>query len=128
LFVFAPNSTIWSFALRNHTHNVGRLVCFSVSLDAGADIDRARKVLVTIVSGLPGVMANPPPDIFVDAINAGAPSLACRFWARHEAVGEVQRQVLERARRGLEEADASLRPTHVARLVPPETDPSRLRA
>lgn len=124
LYVFAPNSALWNFAVRNHSRNVGRIVCFTVSLPAGADVDRAREILFGAIR--PFAMERPPPEIFVDNLSAGAPLLTCRFWAGHDKITEAQRRVLDAARRALESASPDLRPTHMARTVPPDSDPSRL--
>lgn len=123
LYVFAPNSTIWSFALRNHSRNVGRLICFTVGLPADADIDCARDALFAVIR--PIARDRPAPEIFIDNLAAGAPVLTCRFWVEHEHAAEVQRRILDDARRGLEQAAPNLKPTHFARIVPPDSDPSR---
>jgi small conductance mechanosensitive channel len=123
LYVFAPNSTIWSFALRNHSRNVGRLICFTVSLPAGADIDRARDALRAVIR--PIAREQPAPEVFIDNLAAGAPVLTCRFWVEHDRVADTQRHILDDARRGLEQAAPDLKPTNLTRLVPPDSDPSR---
>ena len=46
LFVFAPNSAIWTFPLRNHSRTAGRLVSFNVGFAPGADMERARAILL----------------------------------------------------------------------------------
>jgi small conductance mechanosensitive channel len=123
LYVFAPNSTIWSFALRNHSRNAGRLICFTAGLSAGADIDRARDALFAFIR--PIAREQPAPEIFVDNLAAGAPVLTCRFWVEPDRVADTQRRILDGARRSLERAAPDLTPTHLARIVPPDSDPSR---
>ena len=43
LFVFAPNSAIWTFPLRNHSRTGGRLVSFNVGFAPGADMSARRQ-------------------------------------------------------------------------------------
>jgi small conductance mechanosensitive channel len=124
LFVFAPNSSIWTFPLRNHSRNTGRLVSFNIGFAPGADMDRAKAILLKAIGEHPGVSTSPPPEVFIDNVNAGAPLATCRFWAAHEGIGAVQRTMLDAARRALEAAD--LPPTQLIRTVPADTDPSRL--
>jgi small conductance mechanosensitive channel len=50
IFLFAPNSTIWNQALRNHTRNAGRLISIDITLPANADADRARTILLGMAS------------------------------------------------------------------------------
>ena len=124
LFVFAPNSAIWTFALRNHSRNAGRLISFNVGFAAGADMERARAILLKAIADEPGVLKEPPPDVFVGKLDAGTPLATCRFWAAPERIGAVQRSMLEAARRALDDAD--LHPTQLIRTIPPDADPSHL--
>ena len=124
LFVFAPNSTIWTLPVRNHSRNTGRLVSFNVAFEPGADTERARAILLKAMEAEPGVLQAPPPEAFVANLTAGAPLATCRLWAARESVGAVQRSVLESARRAL--AGAGLPPAQLVRTIPPDTDPSRL--
>jgi small conductance mechanosensitive channel len=125
LFVFAPNSAIWTFPLRNHSRNAGRLVSFNAGFAPGADMDRARAILLEAIGEAPGVLREPRPEAFVANLTGGAPLATCRFWASHETVGAVQRSILDAARRAL--AAAGLPPTELVRTVPADSDPSRLR-
>lgn len=70
-----------------------------------------------------GVLVDPPPDVFIANLNAGAPQATCRFWAAHDEVATVQRAIIEAARQAL--ADAGLHPTQLIRTIPADTDPSR---
>ncbi len=124
LYVFVPNSTIWSAALRNHSRNPGRLICFTVALPAGADFERGREALFAMLRA--AARERPPPEVFVDNVNAGAPLLTCRFWVDQSRAGEIQRRILDDARLSLMQASPDLKPTQITRTVPPESDPSRL--
>jgi small conductance mechanosensitive channel len=124
LFVFAPNSEIWKSPLRNHSRIAGRLVSFDAGFAPGADMARARTILLEAIGAEQGVLKAPPPEVFVANLTAGAPVATCLFWASHEAVGAVQRSILDAARRALEAA--GLPPTELVRTVPAEGDPSRL--
>jgi len=124
LFVFAPNSSLWAVPLRNLSRNAGRLVSFNFGFAPGADMERARAVLLGAIADQPGVLTAPPPQAFVASLTAGAPLATLRFWTARDQVGAVQRAMLNSALRALDAAD--LRPTQVVRTVPPESDPSLL--
>jgi len=124
LFVFAPNSAIWTFPLRNHSRNAGRLVSFNVGFAPGADMARAKTVLLEAIGGEPGVLKEPPPEAFVANLTGGAPLATCSFWAAPESIGPVQRSMFDAVARALEEAGLPL--TQLVRTIPPESDPSRL--
>lgn len=124
LFVFAPNSAIWTLPLRNHSRTAGRLISFNVGFAPDIDLGRAKAILLEAIGDEPGVLKEPPPDVFVANLTAGAPVATCRFWATHESVGPIQRAMLDAARRALDAA--GLPPNQLTRIIPAEGDPSRL--
>ena len=124
IIVFAPNSTIWNFPLRNHTRNGRRLLSFAVGLPESSDIERARDVLLEWLGGDPHVLKTPPPDVFVDRLDSGESTLICRLWAAPANVGALQRDWIASAKDRL----TALAPRRIARIVPPDSDPSRLMA
>ena len=125
LFVFAPNSQLWSVPLRNHSRNAGRLIVFSVVLEPGADVDRARDLLLAAMREEPLALQTPEPSVFLEKLDAGAATLICRMWATHAGVGGVQRAFADEAHRRLQAAGESLKPRQILRLVPPDADPTR---
>lgn len=127
IFLFAPNSTIWNQALRNHTRNAGRLISLDITVSAKADIDRAREILLGMARRDRRVLETPQPRIFVDSITGAGMRLNLRVWADHDNVGELQRAIVEYAKRELEHAGIdTLEPQQVVRVIPPDNDPSRL--
>jgi small conductance mechanosensitive channel len=125
--VFAPNSTIWNFALKNHSRNPGRLLSFTVEVPAEADVDRARGILLRMLEGDRRVLAEPVPQVFVEKQTASALVLTCRAWAPQDEIGDIQRSIVEGTRSALESAgEGELRAKQIIRTVPPEADPSRL--
>jgi small conductance mechanosensitive channel len=127
IFVFAPNSTIWNQALRNHTRNAGRLVSVDITLPAKADIERARDILLTMARRDRRILTTPAPRVFVESLTGAGLLLNLRVWARHENVGELQRVIVEQAKAELETAGIdTLHPQQVVRAIPPDSDPSRL--
>src|SRR6185437_12276018 len=127
LFLFAPNATIWNQALRNHTRNAGRLVSVDVTVPAKADIEHARDILVAMARRDGRVLKRPQPRVFVESLTGAGLLLNLRVWANHENVGELQRVIVEQAKSELEAAGIeTLHPQQVVRVIPPDSDPSRL--
>ncbi|MHB1219084.1 MAG: mechanosensitive ion channel family protein [Alphaproteobacteria bacterium] len=124
LFVFAPNSAIWNQPLRNHTRASGRLLSFNVTVPADADVNRARDVLMDLAVRDSGVLRDPPPNVFVESYGAGGIVLTARAWVAQSGFAELQRTLLEDARRALGAKDMA--PKEVVRTVPAVADPSRL--
>jgi small conductance mechanosensitive channel len=127
IFLFAPNSTIWNQALRNHTRNAGRLVSVDITVPAQADIDRVRDILLAMAKRDQRVMKTPQPRVFVENLTGAGLLLNLRLWATHATVGELQRTIIEEAKSELEAAAIeTLQPQQVVRVIPPDSDPSRL--
>ncbi len=125
LFVFAPNSAIWNQPLRNHTRASGRLLSFNVTIPADADVNRARKVLTDLAARDGAVLRDPPPNVFVESYGANGIVLTVRAWVSQSSFAELQRTLLEDARRALGADDGTV-PKEIVRTVPAAADPSRL--
>jgi len=130
VFVFAPNSAIWNSALRNHSRNAGRLIAVTLTLPAGAELERVRTLLLAMLAEDARVMKSPAPRIFVESYGAGgAFVLNCGLWASHGEAGALQRELIEEMRRRLvATGDEKLVPQQITRTIPPDSDPSRLAA
>jgi small conductance mechanosensitive channel len=127
MFLFAPNSAIWNNPLKNHTRNAGRLVSIDVTVASNADIGRARDIPVAMAERDTRVLKLPPPHVFVESLTGAGLLLKLRIWASHDNVGELQRTIIEQAMHELEAAGIeALQPQQVVRIIPPDTDPSRL--
>ena len=127
MFLFAPNSAIWNNPLKNHTSNAGRLVSIDVTVSSNADIDRAREIPVAMAERDTRVLKAPPPHVFVESLTGAGLLLNLRIWASHDDVGELQRTIVEQAMHELEAAGIeALQPQQVVRIIPPDSDPSRL--
>lgn len=126
IMVFAPNSTIWNSPVRNHSRTAQRLVCVSISLPETADIPRARDRLLAWLAQDLRVSKSPATDIFLERIDDGAATLTCRLWTSPSDLGAVQRDLISQAMAQLQIDDAQVLPSHIFRVVPPDSDPSRL--
>jgi small conductance mechanosensitive channel len=125
--IFAPNATIWNFALRNHSRNAGRLVSLAIEFSDKANSEQARAILLEMLADDERILKSPAPNVFVDRLEGGGLSLTCRLWAKPSDIGAVQRSVIAEAKRRLEApALEALVPRRIARIVPPDADPSRL--
>lgn len=125
LFVFAPNSAIWNQPLRNHARSSGRLLSFNVTIPADADVERARKILIDLTARDSRVMREPPPNVFVESYGATGIVLTVRAWVTQSGFAELQRTLLEDARRALA-SEHEMAPAEIVRTVPAVADPSRL--
>ena len=129
LFLFAPNSAIWNKALKNHSREAGRLVSIDVTVASNADINQARDILVAMAERDARILKQPRPRVFVESLTGAGLLLNLRLWASRERIGDLQRTIVEQAKHELEAAGIeALQPQQVVRVVPPDSDPSRLLA
>lgn len=130
IVVYAPNSSIWNSALRNHTRNPARLLSFGITLPGEAEPERAREILTKMLREDSRVLRSPEPLIFVDSYyGTNGILLNCCFHAQRQNVGEIQRTIIVEAKRRLESSGAeALAPRQIVRSLPVDADPSRLTA
>jgi small conductance mechanosensitive channel len=128
LFLFVPNSSLWNAPLKNHTRTSGRIVSVTIAVPAAADSQRARRALLDMAAGAPGILKAPAPAIFIDGISGGTFILNLVCWTSPGSAGAVQREIIENTRGALAALGPDFAPVAVTRIVPPDADPSRLLA
>jgi small conductance mechanosensitive channel len=126
IFVFAPNGAVWNTALRNYSRNAGRLISFTVTLPSSTPADKAREILKSMIDDDPRILKDPSPAVFVESYDASKGlALTCSFRTAQGRVGEVQRDVIDEARRRLDQSGIG-KTDQIVRKVPGDTDPSRV--
>jgi len=125
--IFAPNSAIWNSALRNHSRSSGRLISLIVTLPSSADVAKAAHVVTMMLMDDERVLKSLQPLVFVEAQSPNGIVLNCSFHVQPDKVGEMQRMVIGDAERQLKAAGIeTLTPQQIARVVPADSDPSRI--
>jgi len=123
--LFAPNSTLWNFALRNDTAAGRRLLAIGVTLAGDAE-GAGRTALEIATKAIPGILGDPAPEIFLDSVDTGKVTLTCLLWMRSADYGRMQREIAARIREQL--VAAGVAPADIqgiARVAPSPTDPTR---
>ncbi|MGQ7792726.1 mechanosensitive ion channel family protein [Faunimonas sp. B44] len=104
IFYFVPNSEIWNKPLKNHSRNARRLMTIQIGIAYAADPAEARRVLLAMAAEDPRVLAEPAPYVYVDSYGDSAVTIAFRAWAPTAVFWDVQRAMIEEAKRRLEAA------------------------
>lgn len=127
--LFAPNSTIWNYALRNHSRNDGRLINLLVTLPHATDVAAATHAMRNVFEASPHVRKSPPPSLFIDSITGDGYVLNCSLWTTHEGFGHMQRTIQADILEALRGAGMdAVKPPSIRRTIPADSDPSRLLA
>jgi len=103
--VHFPNRAVLEGAITNLTSEGQRLSTFIVGAAYDTDLEQAREVIVTALGTAAAVLAEPPPDAYVQEFAESTINIACRFWhepqiqaewtARDEAMRAVKRALDE---------------------------------
>jgi small conductance mechanosensitive channel len=103
--VLIPNADVYTTAIVNMSRYHQRRRTIALTLPATSDVERTRATLVQAISGVPGVLRNPPPSIIETSLVDAAVRVELRFWVdeRASAPDAVATAVVEVVRRALAE-------------------------
>lgn len=100
--VIAPNKVVWGSAITNYTALGKRRVDMTISIDYGADINKAEAVALETIKGIPGVLADPQPVVSVASLSDSCvvinmrPWVACSdYWKVYSAAQEEVKKAFE---------------------------------
>lgn len=86
--ILIPNSSVLQSPIINLTAEGARMTTFVAGVEYSTDLDRAREVIVAAMEDAPGVLAEPPPQAFVEEFDDSTINIACRFWHAPEIQAE----------------------------------------
>ncbi len=86
--VHFPNRAVLEGAIVNLTTEGARMTTFIAGVDYATDLDQAREVIAAAMADAPGVLAEPPPEAFVEEFADSTINIACRFWHAPEIQAE----------------------------------------
>lgn len=120
LYVFAPNSEIWNKTLRNHSRNPRRMMSIPLRINFESDAAEARRLLLAMAAEDERVLKNPAPIVFVDNYSENSTDLVFRAWAPTAIYWDVQRAMIEEAKRRLDTAGIDIPfPQRIVHVVSP---------
>jgi len=82
--ILVPNSKIWGDTITNATSTDKRRVDLVFGIGYDDDVDRAKKILHSLVDRHPCVIDDPPPTIRLHELGESAVNFICRPWAKTE--------------------------------------------
>jgi small-conductance mechanosensitive channel len=106
--VLIPNADVYTTAIINKSRYHQRRRTIALTLPATSNVERTRAALVQAISGVPGVLRDPPPSIIGTGLADAAMQIELRFWVDERAsapdavatavVDVVKRTMAEEAR------------------------------
>ena len=108
VYQFVPNSELWNKRIINYSRLPTRLVDLKFGVHYGDDLAKGQQVLLELAAGDERALADPPPQVFVDAIADSAVVLRLRIWTANSDYWPLIRSLTERGKAALEAAGLSL--------------------
>jgi small conductance mechanosensitive channel len=119
LYIFAPNSEIWNKSLKNHSRNPRRMMSVPIRISYESETAKARDLLLAMAAEDPRVLREPVPHVYVDKYGDAAIDLIFRAWAPNNVFWDVQRAMIEEAKRRLEAAGIEMPfPQRIVQIIP----------
>ncbi len=99
-----PNEDVFKATIVNLHRSVARRVEYLVGISYDASIDAAREVIMGVLDSHPLVLAEPPPQIYVEDLGDSAVVLRVMFWVPSWHWLDLRRQLLGEIKKALDEA------------------------
>jgi small conductance mechanosensitive channel len=115
-FIFSPNSELWNKCLTNFSRNSRRMMTIPIGISYDSDIAEAKGLLLKMAEEDGRVLRDPAPIVYVDKYGDNAVDLTFRAWAPNSVFWDVQRKLIEDAKRRLEAAGIEI-PVRQQRFV-----------
>ena len=103
--IIVPNSSVFGSEIKNFSYHEHRRVDVNVGTDYGADIDATRAVLERAISEIPGAVADPAPEVFLEGLGSSSIDWQLRcfappadYWAVQQAMTRAGKYALDEAK------------------------------
>ena len=106
--IIMPNSQIFGHTIENLTHNDKRRVDVPVGVEYSADIEETRRVLEAVVPGIEGVLADPPPQVFLKGLGDSSVDWVMRVWTETPKYWDVHQATIQATKKALDAAELGI--------------------
>jgi small conductance mechanosensitive channel len=106
--IVVPNNLIWQHVITNVTAQKTRRVDLTFSISYSDDIDKAKALLLDVVTQHEACLENPEPKIRVSALGDSSVDLLCRPWVRTEDYWETYWDLTEIVKKRFDEEGISI--------------------
>jgi len=78
--IIVPNNSIFGGTIENVSHHATRRVSIDVGTDYGADIDKAREIMLAAAKGTENVLGDPEPAVVLTGLGGSSIDWSVRVW------------------------------------------------
>jgi small conductance mechanosensitive channel len=102
--IIVPNGSIFGGTIENVSHHETRRVAVAVGTDYGADIDKAREVMMAAAKACENVLQDPEPGVVLTGLGGSSIDWSVRVWVNAENYWGVMDQLTRDVKYALDEA------------------------
>lgn len=95
-YITLPNGSLTNSVIVNHFPEETRRQSFKFTIAYGSDVKKAQGSVLTAISGIPEIMKDPAPVVFLSAHGDSALELTAVVWSASADFWAVQRSIYER--------------------------------
>jgi small conductance mechanosensitive channel len=106
--IVVPNNLIWQHVITNLTAQRTRRIDMTFGISYSDDIDKAKAVLLDVVTHHEACLENPKPKIRVGALGESSVDLLCRPWVRTDDYWETYWDLTELVKKRFDEEGISI--------------------
>lgn len=106
--IIVPNSSIFGGTIENVSYHATRRVAIDVGTDYGADIDKAREVMLAAAKGTEHVLTDPAPAIVLSGLGGSSIDWSVRVWVNSGDFWAVKDQLTRNVKYALDEAEIGI--------------------
>jgi small conductance mechanosensitive channel len=99
-----PNGAVFGSTITNYTGYDVRRVDVDVGADYSASIDATRKALETSAAGVPGMIKDPAPQVFLKGLGGSSVDWQVRVWCKTDDYWDVWQATVRACKVSLDEA------------------------
>ncbi|PHP68286.1 mechanosensitive ion channel protein [Zhengella mangrovi] len=108
LFLLAPNSELWSQAVKNYSRNPTRRNDLVIGIAYDDDIGKAMEIYRDLMAGDTRVLKDPEPYIYVSNLGDSAVEVTCRYWTATADWWTTSRDMTRKAKERFDAAGLSI--------------------
>ncbi|MCR5181199.1 MAG: mechanosensitive ion channel [Bacteroidaceae bacterium] len=82
--IYVPNGAMSSGTITNYTSNPTRMAEWTIGVEYGEDVDKARKVVLDIIKSDSRIKTDPAPIVWLKELNNSSVDLVIRCWVDNE--------------------------------------------
>lgn len=102
--IIVPNNSIFGGTIENISHHATRRVAVTVGTDYGADIDKAREVLLAAAKATEHVLSDPEPAVVLTGLGGSSIDWSVRVWVNSGDFWPVSDALTRNVKVALDEA------------------------